>query len=106
MWNKVEKYNYVGEYPDPAAYGADSMSSKKRAELLKWLEDKKSSGLKFNFRKELAHYCHLDVDVLTECAMKFRNLVLRQTQYDPFESSTIASVCSAVFKQNWLKAVH
>ena len=78
------------------------MSVKKRSTLHAWLDEKRNSGEQFNFWQQLEDYCRKDVVVLARCSMKFRDLMIKEADCDPFESSTIAGVCMKIFKQNFL----
>jgi hypothetical protein len=100
FWNTAENQNYVGPYPPPEAYGADSMSTDDRAKFLKWHSQRADD--EFAFEAEMLKYCRSDVYILARCSMIFRDLMLKETTIDPFDKITIASVCMEAFKTLFL----
>ncbi|KAK3524699.1 hypothetical protein QTP86_000832 [Hemibagrus guttatus] len=87
FWNTLEHQNYVGPYPEPKFYGADSMMPKDREDFFKWYAT--VSGKVFNFNKEMFEYCMNDVDILRQGCIAFRNEILQSTKVDPFKCITI-----------------
>uniref|UniRef100_A0A915HNU0 DNA-directed DNA polymerase n=1 Tax=Romanomermis culicivorax TaxID=13658 RepID=A0A915HNU0_ROMCU len=74
------------------------------AAFLEWYNKKIETESQFNFDKELLDYCHSDVQVLWQCCMKFRDILMEETDVDPFEKSiTIASTFNLVFQYLFLK---
>jgi len=115
-YNKSENQNYVSDYPDSSYYGCDSMSSKERDAFLKWYTDQQ--GKVFDFAEDILNYCRSDVDILRKACLTFQKLLLDITGkqqlnedggemlvggVDPFNETTIASVCSKVFRAKVLK---
>ncbi|XP_076840973.1 uncharacterized protein LOC143485425 isoform X1 [Brachyhypopomus gauderio] len=99
-WNIPEHQDYVGPYPAPEFYGADSMMPKDREEFFRWYEGVK--GGIFLFKKEMAKYCKNDVKILRRACLIFREEILESTQVDPFSCITIASVCMKIFRTKFL----
>ena len=77
------------------------MSKSDREEFLVWYDQQSDNT--FDFQKEMEDYCRSDVDILRRSCIKFRQLMLETTGLDPFSFVTIASVCMAVFRTNFLK---
>ena len=107
FFNTRENQRYVGPYPDPKYYGCDIMGNEEREKCLAWLESKENCV--FDFRKEMLNCCRSDVDILRQACLKFRELLMSATSdcvrdergkpqwtgaVDPFDSVTIASVCT------------
>ena len=70
FFNTSENFNYVGPYPDADYYGADSMSTKDKAQFLLWLEEKKAANTTFDFAKEIDAYCKSDVTIYRQACLK------------------------------------
>ena len=51
------------------------MKAVPRAEFEKWYYANKDN--QFDFQKELEYYCHLDVDILTEGCLRFREILMK-----------------------------
>lgn len=60
-------------------YSPDSMKPKSRQEFDAWYQQHQSD--EFDFKKELEYYCHLDVDILTQGCLKFRDLLLNVSSF-------------------------
>jgi len=67
-----------------------------REKFDEWYETTK--GKTFNFRQEMYQYCKSDVDILRRKCMKFRELFIQIANIDPFQCITIASVCQAIYR--------
>ncbi len=85
------------------------MMPKARETFLKWHAEETTKGTEFNFKKEILHYCRLDVEILEKSCIKFRELFMNQTSsegysgIDPFKHSvTLASACNLVFRALYL----
>jgi len=95
--------NYVGPYPEPEFYGADSIPADEHGQLMQWHEEQK--GKLFCNKDELLAYCMDDVNVLRQACCAFRNLFLKLVEMDPFrEAITISSICNKVFRTMFLKS--
>ncbi|KAG5876882.1 hypothetical protein JTB14_007458 [Gonioctena quinquepunctata] len=105
LFNTVDKQNYIGLIPPLEYYDPDNAKDEKaREELMKWHADKVATNYVFHFQKEIEEYCISDVDILTESCLKFRDLLISETQVCPFmEATTIASTCNKVYRRNFLK---
>jgi len=96
FFNTASNINYVGNYPEPEFYGADSMPADELAQFMQWHEEQK--GKLFCNKDELLAYCMDDVNVLRQACCAFRNLFLNFVIMVPFrESITILSICNKVF---------
>jgi len=99
-FNSSSNQTYVGPYPDKKYYGYDGMTKKAKEEFDKWfftVQDKV-----FNFREEMYKYCKSDVDILRRGCLKLRELFLKTSGIDPFRYITIASVCQAIYRNEFL----
>ncbi|KAG5889399.1 hypothetical protein JTB14_018273 [Gonioctena quinquepunctata] len=105
LFNTVDKQNYIGPIPPLEYYDPDNAKdAQAREELMKWHADKVAKNYNFHFQKEIEEYCISDVDILTESCLKFRDLLISETQVCPFmEATTIASACNKVYRRNFLK---
>ncbi len=90
-YNTRENLAYEGPYPDPSYYGADYMGKEGRAKFLEWHSQK--AGQVFDFAAEMKEYCASDVDILRRSCLRFRELLIEATGVDPFQYTTLASVC-------------
>lgn len=109
-FNVRENQEYVGEMPQPEMYGCNQMPESKRIKFFEWYNQSKSKV--FNFKEEIEKYCRSDVDILQRACNKFRKLILEITSQpivncngktveigvDPFQYTTIASVCMAIYQ--------
>ena len=60
--------------------------------------------MQFNFREELARYCRMDVHLLREGCMQFRQMMIDRFETDPFNvAATIAGTCMHVYRTRFLK---
>ena len=50
----------------------------------------------------MKEYCISDVDILRKCCLKLRKLYIETCEIDPFQYLTIASVCMAIYKYNFV----
>lgn len=98
FFNTEENKNYIGPMPDIEYFKHNSFKDKKRAEFLEWYADKIENNYVWNQQKEMREYCISDVDILRRCCIQFRELYLKIADIDPFQYTTIASVCMAIFK--------
>ena len=57
---------------------------------------------RFNFEKEMYEYCKSDVDILRRGCTKLRELFMQIANIDPFQYITIASVCQAIYRNEFL----
>ena len=85
FFNTASNRNYVGPYPDPEFYGADSMPTDERTQFMQWYEEQK--GKLFSNKDELLAYCMDDVNVLGQAWCAFRNLFLKFVKMDPFREA-------------------
>ena len=112
-FNKKENWNYVGSYPEKEYYGVSMMSEEETQNFNDWYNDKITRKVVFNFQDEIDHYCRLDVNILREGCLQYRNLMLDVTKskysdteqpgIDPWQEITIASVCSQVYRSKFLE---
>ena len=108
-FNKPENAGYVGPIPDAEFYGVDKMMQKARVEFLERHGEQIRKGHVFDFDKELFEYCKLDVEILQQACVKFRELFMKLTSFDrykgidPFKHSvTLASACNLVYRSLFL----
>lgn len=101
MFNRLENWDYVGEWPGVEFYQPEYMTTDQRHTFLAWYE--KQQGKVFDFQKELREYCESDVEILKQSCLKFRKLFMEIGQIDPFvEAVTIASACNMYYRKHHL----
>ena len=108
------------QLPEKKFYDPDSMGVSARNTFLTWYEENKNKP--FDFQKEMKEYCISDVDILRQSCMKFRQMMIEETGsydisidpetldmketwdgcVDPFNYTTIASVCLGIFRSKFL----
>ena len=99
-FNTDVNQNYIGAFPCKAYYGYEYMKKCDREEFNKWYETTKNQI--FNFKDEMYKYCKSDVDILRRGCLKLRELFLQIPNIDPFQYVTIASVCHAIYRNEFL----
>ncbi|GBN04848.1 hypothetical protein AVEN_1929-1 [Araneus ventricosus] len=101
LFNTKSNQNYIGKYPDKCYYGYDSMTGEQRKTFEKWYGTVKDET--FDFRKEIIKYCDSDVDILRIGCLELKKLFLKTADIDPFRYVTLAGVCMAIYRNNFLK---
>ena len=99
-FNIDENQQYVGPYQDKIYYGYDQMKNDDREKFDELY--KSTEGKTFDFQQEMSRYCKSDVDVLRKGCMKLRELFIQIANIDPFQYITIASVCQAIYRSEFL----
>ena len=99
-FNTDENQDYIGPYPDKSYYGYDEMKKIDREMFDEWYGTTRDKT--FNFKQEMYKYCRSDVDILRRGCMKLRELFIEIASIDPFQYVTIASVCHAIFRSEFL----
>lgn len=102
FFNTEENFNYIGKIPPLRYFGYNNMNPEKREELIKFWVAKRATNYKWDQFKEMRTYCISDVDILRKCCEKFRQLYIDIADIDPFQYTTIASVCMAIFKGHYI----
>ncbi|XP_018107332.1 uncharacterized protein LOC108710705 [Xenopus laevis] len=112
FFNTTANQAYVGPTPSQEYFGQENMMPDERDEFMAWYEENKNG--EFNFQAELKKYCQRDVRILKQACICFRDRVMEMTmekdpknpqktiQVDPFQLTTLASVCMAMFKFKFL----
>ena len=101
-FNTAENFNYIGEMPERKLFTPNKMSIKKRKEFNDWYDEKVKNNYVWNHLEETKTYCISDVDILRRSCEIFRNLYLEVADIDPFRYTTIASVCMAIYRANYI----
>lgn len=101
LFNTEENQGYVGCYPEPFYYMADSMSSAGRDKFYAWYNEA-SQGV-FDFNVEIMKYCRSDVDILKRAVLKFQSLFVETTGVDPLNHVSIAGACLDVYRSKFLR---
>ena len=70
--------------------------------MIAWVDEEYD----FDFRKEIEEYCSSDVDILRRSMMKFRPDFIELENVDPLLYVTIASVCMAIYRSNYVPEEH
>ena len=99
-FNTSENQNYIGEYPERKYYGYNAMTKNDKEKFDKWYVT--TGGKTFNFEEEMYKYCKSDVDILRRGCLKLRELFIQISNIDPFQYMTIASVCHAIYRNEYL----
>ena len=99
-FNTDEDQNYIGLYPDKQFYGYEEMKKIDKEKFDEWYET--TNNKTFNFEKEMYKYCNSDVDILRRGCTKLRELFMQIAHIDPFQYITIASVCQAIYRNEFL----
>ena len=100
FFNTSENQHYHGVRPAPHFYGVEDMTEIKKEAFLKWYENTKDEV--FDFKAEMECYCRMDTSILRKAMLKFRQILVKLCQIDPFESVTIAGLCMRIFRQNFM----
>lgn len=101
-YNTTENYYYKGKIPPMRYFGYNSFPTKKREEFIKWWVGKRFSNYYWDQYKEMKAYCISDVDILRRSCIIFKDLFVEIADIDPFQYTTIASVCMAIFKGHYI----
>ena len=101
-YNTQENYYYKGKIPPMRYFGYNSMNNKKRTEFIKWWVGKRATNYYWDQFAEMKAYCISDVDILRRSCIIFKDLFQSVSDIDPFQYTTIASVCMAIFKGKFL----
>ncbi|KAK3754674.1 hypothetical protein QZH41_004532 [Actinostola sp. cb2023] len=106
-FNTDATINYGGPYPDAEYYGADFMVEKDRSTFLEWHTAKRAAfdpmNLEncFDLEKEKDVYCEMDVVVLAQAMMKYRQICLEEDRIDPLkEVLTLQAFCLKSYRIN------
>ena len=99
-FNRDKNQEYIGQYPDKNYYGYDSMTKQAKQDFDSWYESTK--GQIFDFKQEMYKYCKSDVDILRRGCLKLGELFMQISKIDPFQYMTIASVCQAIYRNEYL----
>ena len=99
-FNTDENQEYNGPYPDRAFYVYDEMKKEDREQFDDWY--KTTEGKTFDFKQEMYKYCKSDVDILRRGCIELRQLFIEIAKIDPFRYITIASVCQAIYRSQFL----
>ena len=99
-FNTDENQNYIGPYPDKMHYGYEEMKKDDRDKFNEWYDA--TEGKTFDFKQEMYKYCKSDVDILRRGCLKLRELFIQIADIDPFQYITIASVCQAIYRSEFL----
>ena len=81
------------------------MSRQDKKAFEEWYDQKKAENFLFDMQKELKEYCRSDVDILRRSCLQLRENFIKIANIDPFQYVTIASVCMALFRGNYLKSI-
>ena len=101
-YNTTENFYYKGKIPPMRYFGYNSMPTDKREEFIKWWTGKRLTNYYWDQFAEMKSYCISDVDILRRSCIIFKDLFQSVCDIDPFQYTTIASVCMAIFKGKFL----
>ena len=92
--------HYKGDYPSKDFYDYDRMSDAQKERFDSWYESVRHTV--FDFQNELSKYGINDVVLLREACLVYRKEFIQSTGVDPFNQTTLASCCMAVYKSQFL----
>ena len=75
------------------------MKPEKKEALEKW---HKEQNFVWVFRDEFLKYCDMDVEILWKSMVEFRRIFLELVGIDPLQYVTIASVCMAAYRSQFM----
>tara|TARA_R110000822_G_scaffold5233_3_gene22485 strand:- start:441 stop:4481 length:4041 start_codon:yes stop_codon:yes gene_type:complete len=102
MFNTPENIYYKGPMPDISYFEVGSKKKGECDEILKWYKEKIDENYVWDNMEEMRRYCESDVDILRKSMIRFRKLYLEVADIDPLRYLTIASVCMAIFRFEFL----
>jgi hypothetical protein len=105
LWNTEELADYCGEPPSPDDFDLRDATADRAKEITEFcaeLRRRYEDGIDWNLQEELLKYCRDDVRVLRLCCMKFRELFIETAGVDPFQYTTIAKLCSVIFRASFM----
>ncbi len=80
------------------------MSDKDREEFMQWYNTVREGV--FDLQLQLHQYGNSDVVVLRKACFVYRQAFMECAELDPFQYTTLASCCMAVFKTHFLPPTH
>ena len=101
LFNTEINTGYNGPWPEARYYNPGGMSPAKKNAFMKWHAAQVEKT--FDLDAEMLTYCRNDVDILRRACVIFRREVMNKTGLDPFNYITIASVCMADFRYEFLE---
>ena len=90
-------------FPNVRWFSAETTKEGNLKSFLAWHQEKEEGDFVFDFQKELLDYCKSNVNILRRSKMKFREDFIERENIDPLRYSTIASVCTAIFRDNYME---
>jgi hypothetical protein len=89
MYNRPENLDiHRTSLPPRRFYGAEQKSPAERRKFLEWYAANRRQP--FHLRTQLPAYCDRDVEILRLSCIKFRQILIDETDLDPFKvASTI-----------------
>ena len=101
LFSKLENLNYIGKYPHKNMYGYEYFNEDQQKRFDLWYKTV-SSGV-FDYKKDLYDYCDADVHLLATGILKFREIILKSVQIEPFfNCSTIACLAHLIYRQKFM----
>ena len=97
LFNTEANQTYVGEIPDVKYYDPDGMRPEEKSKFLLWHEEQRKQKVVFDMQKEMVKYCRSDVEILRQCRMKFRSLIIDLCDLDTFERCITIASCAIRF---------
>jgi len=97
LFDMLQNQEYVGPIPNKQYYIPETMSMSGRKDFEQWHDKQVAKKVEFDFHKELTEYCESDVKLLKEGCLTFKQLFEKQSEFNPFDHTTIASACNRTF---------
>ena len=101
-FNTKANWSYEGSMPPVEVFKPERMSVKDAKDFQEWYDEQVADNYVWNQKNEMKAYCISDVDILRRCCIIFRKLYMKISNIDPFTYTTIAGVCMAIYKNEFI----
>ena len=101
-FNTKANWSYKGVMPPLDVFKPERMKVKDAKEFQEWYDEQVENDYVWCQKKEMKAYCISDVDILRRCCIIFRELYMGISNIDPFTYTTIAGVCMAIYKNEFI----
>ena len=104
LFNTHSNLDYVGPMPPLSMWQPGFKSTKGKETIAKWHAECVAADYVWDNRKELVDYCMMDVQILRDSLLRYRELFLGSLEVDPLTFSTLSSCVMATFQSRFLEA--
>lgn len=104
-FNTMENMDYCGPLPPLTWWNLQMKSRSSRDEIVKWHKSKTTTETDFVWDnlKELREYCEMDVEILRQGLLSYRNLYLEICNVDPLCFTTLSAVVMCNYRTNFME---